>query len=119
MQTLWKGEALMAIIPDYPGLEPGETAWEGFGPHEVIIQKACEAEGCVKGLLYYPARFCPVCAGSGLVGRTMMRGSPYSSDTGPPCQRCGAETRFMNVPCATHTAHPSWICLCGSEMEAK
>ena len=47
-----------------------EEAWEGFTDDSVIFQRPCP--DCDKGLLYYPARFCGKCGGSGRIARTVV-----------------------------------------------
>lgn len=46
--------------------------WEYFEDGKIILQRACDADGCEQGLLYYPARFCNACRGTGLVDRTFL-----------------------------------------------
>ena len=36
---------------------------------QIILQRDCDAEGCNKGLLHTPARFCTRCSGGGYINR--------------------------------------------------
>lgn len=42
--------------------------WEYEG--EMHLQRNCDVEGCEKGLLLTPARFCSTCKGEGYITRT-------------------------------------------------
>lgn len=54
----------MAIIEKR---ENGETVWEGTSDDHVLVQAICPE--CDKGLLLYPARYCPRCIGTGYLVR--------------------------------------------------
>ena len=45
---------------------------------QIILQRDCDAEGCEKGLLHTPARFCTRCGGDGYLLRTFPK--PKESD---------------------------------------
>ncbi len=60
----------MSQIQRHPEAMPEETTWEGSGDY-VILQRDCDADGCDRGLLLYPARFCGKCHGSGYLTRTV------------------------------------------------
>ena len=40
---------------------------------QITLQRACDAEGCDKGLLYTPVRNCSACQGSGYKTRAFPR----------------------------------------------
>ena len=40
---------------------------------QIVLQRTCDGAGCDKGLIYYPARNCPACQGSGLKTRTFQQ----------------------------------------------
>lgn len=52
--------------------------WEYEDLGEIHLQRACDAEGCEKGLLLAPARFCPKCSGRGLLVREFKLASAAS-----------------------------------------
>jgi hypothetical protein len=59
-----------------PVTEPGPDGhlwqlWEYAD--EIVLQRDCDAEGCEKGLLHTPARFCTRCQGGGLLTKRFPR----------------------------------------------
>lgn len=66
-------------------MESGEERFD-YGDGLIAYQRACEREGCDRGLIYYPVRNCGACSGSGwkvrwfrvVDGREVQVGGPYS-----------------------------------------
>lgn len=52
--------------------EPGETPWEAPGEGFAWMQRECDGNGCDKGLLYAPVRFCCKCGGDGYLVRVVQ-----------------------------------------------